>query len=485
MRYISTRTREIIDSSQDAILKGLASDGGLFLPESLPFIKFSEDEIENLNYKYVAKKIISSIFDDFTKQEIDYAVDTAYDSFSDEILPIIKLDNNYVLELFHGKTLAFKDFALSILPILMSLSIKKKNLKEKIVILTATSGDTGSAALKGFENVDGTEVIVFYPTDGISEIQRRQMTCLDYDNTHAVGIRGNFDDAQSSLKKIFLDSEFKDELLEKNIRISSANSINIGRLVPQISYYFYAYYELLRRGEISESEDLNISVPTGNFGNILAGYMAKKMGLPIDILVCASNKNNVLTDFFNTYEYDANREFFKTNSPSMDILISSNLERLLYLVSNSGENVKDLMEKLNKDKFYKLDNNMIENLKDFKGYSYNEEETLLGIKEVYEKYSYLMDTHTSIAYRGAIELNSKNKTLVLSTASPFKFPKSVLEAVNLKVNDNEFENLRNLSEKTNTKLPSILKDLENKKISEKKVIDKDEIKESIIEILGE
>ena len=359
MKYISTRTGEVINSSYEAILKGLADDGGLFLPENLPIIKFSEEEIKSLNYKFVAKKVISSIFDDFTKEEIESAVEGAYDTFEDEILPITKLNNNYIMELYHGKTLAFKDFALSILPRLMKISIDKLNLKEKIVILAATSGDTGSAALSGFSNVEGTEVIVFYPTEGISEIQRKQMVCLDAKNSHAVAIKGNFDDAQSALKNIFNDDDLAKSLAEKNIRLSSANSINIGRLVPQIAYYFYSYYELLRNGEIEESESINISVPTGNFGNILAGYLAKQMGLPIDILICASNKNNVLTDFFNSGKYNANREFYKTNSPSMDILVSSNLERLLYLIADKdAEKINNLMKDLKEKNSYIIDNKM-------------------------------------------------------------------------------------------------------------------------------
>lgn len=486
MRYISTRTGEIINSSQEAILKGLADDGGLLVPEFLPNIKFTEEEIKNLNYKIVAKKVIGSIFDDFTKEDLDECIEKAYDLFPEEVLPIAKLDNNYIMELYHGETLAFKDFALSILPRFMEKSMEKLNMKEKILILTATSGDTGSAALRGFSNVKNSEIIVFYPTNGISEIQRRQMTCLDAKNAHSVGINGNFDDAQSALKEIFSNEEFKEELLKKNIKISSANSINIGRLVPQIAYYFYTYYEMIRLGEITESESINISVPTGNFGNILAGYLAKKMGLPIEILICASNKNNVLTDFFSSGIYDANREFFKTNSPSMDILVSSNLERLLYYISNEDkEEVNSLMKKLNINKKYEINSSMKENLKDFKAYYYNDEETLLGIKDVFEKYNYLIDTHTSIAVLAANEYNGREKTVVASTASPFKFPKDVSRAIGLEVYEDDFKTLKNLSKNTNIEIPEILKNLENREITEKTVVNKDEIRESILNILGE
>lgn len=486
MKYISTRTGQIVNSSQEAILKGLADDGGLFVPENLPYIKFTEEEIKKLDYKYVAKKVISAIFDDFSLGEIDQCVEEAYSSFDSEILPISKLENNYIIELYHGKTLAFKDFALSILPIFIKKSMEKLNIKQKTLILTATSGDTGSAALSGFSNVENTEVIVFYPTDGISEIQRKQMVCLDAKNTHSVGISGNFDDAQSALKEIFEDEDFKKELLEKNINISSANSINIGRLVPQIAYYFFTYYELLRIGEITESEVVNISVPTGNFGNILAAYFAKEMGLPIDKLICASNKNNVLTDFFNSGIYDANRKFFKTNSPSMDILISSNLERLLYFISNKdGNEVKELMKSLKDNKKYEINKNMKENLKDFKAFYYNDEETLNGIKNTFEKYNYLIDTHTAIALLAAEEFNSKNKTIVASTASAYKFPNAVSKAIGISVFDDDFKTLENLALNINKELPKVLIDLKDKEVREKMVIDSNEIRNSIRKILGD
>lgn len=486
MKYISTRTNEVINSSHEAILKGLADDGGLFLPEKLPKVYFSEDDIKRLSYKNVAKKVIGEIFDDFSVLEIDESVEAAYSTFEKNILPITKLGNNYVLELYHGRTLAFKDFALSILPYLMSIATRKFGVDEKIVILTATSGDTGSAALTGFSGVDGTEVIVFYPTEGISEIQRRQMVCLKEKNAHAVGIKGNFDDAQNALKNIFSDKDLKDELRKKKILLSSANSINIGRLVPQISYYFYSYYELLKLGEIKESEVVNISVPTGNCGDILAGYMAKKMGLPIEILICASNENNVLTEFFNTGIYNANREFFTTNSPSMDILVSSNLERLLYIASDGNyEEVKNLMDNLKNHRKYEISETLKENLKDFRAYSYNDEETLNEIKNTYNTYNYLVDTHTAIALRAAEEFNSRNKTLVLSTASPLKFPKAVSEAIGFEVYDDDFKCLENLVEKCSFNEPKVLKKLKTAKITETAVINKDEIKSKIVEILGE
>ena len=385
------------------------------------------------------------------------------------------------MELFHGKTYAFKDFALSFLPRIMSEAIRANNLNE-VMVLTATSGDTGSAALNGFKNVDKTKVIVFYPTIGISEVQKRQMTTIDGNNTHAYGIKGNFDDAQKALKEIFNDESLKKYLENKGYSLSSANSINIARLVPQIVYYFYAYYEMVKSNSIEEGESISISVPTGNFGNILAGYLAKNMGLPIKDLICASNKNNILTDFINTGIYDTNREFFITNSPSMDILVSSNLERFLYYSLNKdSELIKNLMKDLKETGKFKINK---EKLKNIFAYSYNDEQTLNIIKEVYEDYGYLLDTHSAIGIGAAKEYQKHNniKVLVAATASYYKFPKSVTDALGLK-SSGDIESLAILSENSKQDVQEF-KNLLFRDVTQNKVIDKTEIKSVIKEIVN-
>ncbi|RVU55347.1 threonine synthase [Anaerosphaera multitolerans] len=482
MKYISTRGNSTVDSTFDALLKGLSDDGGLYIPEKLPKVKFEKEEIEKFNYVDFANKIIGSIFDDIDKNDLRREIENAYATFEEDILPIKKLSNKYVMELYHGSTFAFKDFALSLLPRLIKLAIKEKNLEEKIVVLTATSGDTGSAALYGFKDVENTKIVVFYPTDGISEVQRRQMTTIDGKNTFAIAIKGNFDDAQSALKEIFTDDGFKEKLKSKKYVVSSANSINIGRLVPQIVYYYYSYYKLVEKDEIKNGEEISISVPTGNFGNILAGYLAKEMGLPIRDLICASNRNNILSDFINTGEYNVNREFYKTNSPSMDILISSNLERFLYYKLKDSESINKLMTDLKEKRFYKLDNLSIFN--DIYGYSFNDEETIKGIKKVYDEFKYLMDTHTVIGYMAAEEYQKDEniKVLIASTASPYKFANSIAEALEIE-QEGELENLKEIENITGIKLPKRFEDILNAEVTQNLVIDKSKMRDSILEVL--
>ena len=352
INYSSTRGGENNVTASMAILKGLAADGGLFMPDHIPALDCSLEELSHKTYQEVAYAVMKQFLTDFTEEELKTCIERAYDSKFDteEIAPLVKADGAYYLELFHGSTIAFKDMALSILPHLMTVSAKKNHAENTIVILTATSGDTGKAAMAGFADVEGTRIIVFYPKDGVSRVQELQMLTQKGANTSVVGISGNFDDAQSGVKKIFGDKEFAKELAGRGYQLSSANSINIGRLVPQVVYYVYAYAKLLENGEIENGEKINVTVPTGNFGNILAAYFAKQMGVPIDKLICASNDNKVLYDFFKTGVYDKHRPFILTSSPSMDILISSNLERLIYLSTGcDAEETKKRMEELSKD----------------------------------------------------------------------------------------------------------------------------------------
>ncbi|WP_138159304.1 threonine synthase [Peptoniphilus catoniae] len=481
MKYKSTRGRSFQDSTYKTLLEGLSEDGGLYLPLDLPKIDIKDNDIKNFTYTDYAEKIIGEIFNDIDKEVLSEEIKLAYKSFDREVLPIKKLDSLYLMELYHGETFAFKDFALSLLPKLISRALEKENPDKKILILTATSGDTGSAALYGFKNVKNTKIIVFYPTKGISEIQKKQMVSVDGDNTYAVGVRGNFDDAQSALKEIFNDKEFKDYLRDKNYLLSSANSINIGRLVPQIVYYFYSYFTLVKRGEISNGDKVSVSVPTGNFGNILAAYMAKKMGLPIEDLICGSNKNKVLTDFINTGSYNANREFYTTNSPSMDILISSNLERFLYYeLEEDPDKINNLMNKLKSSGAYSIDPALLNNIY---GYSYNDQETLEEIKRVFDNYNYLIDPHTAIATAGARDYlkNKDTKVLVASTASPFKFAGSIVSALGETCSD-EISAIDLVEDLTGIRAKNFKK-LLNSEIKQKRQIEKSDIKEVIREIL--
>ncbi len=488
MKYISTRGINDSYTSAAAVIQGLANDGGLFVPESIPKLPFEIADMLGKTYQEIAVHIISSFFTDYTKEEIVKCVTGAYDEkFSHvEIAPIVKAGDVSVLELYHGKTAAFKDMALSILPYLLTTAIKKEKEDKEICILTATSGDTGKAALEGFANVLGTKIIVFYPQDGVSEIQKSQMVTQEGNNTNVIAIDGNFDDAQTGVKKIFNDSILLKELEIDGIKLSSANSINIGRLVPQVAYYVYSYIKMVENGEITDGEKLNIVVPTGNFGNILAAYYAKEMGIPLGKLICASNENNVLTDFIKTGRYDANRDFYITNSPSMDILISSNLERLLYHIAEGDTNkIKGLMGDLEKNKCYNIDDEMYKKMQQFYGGFASAEETEEIIGNMYDENKYLMDTHTAVAYKVykdyVKDTSDKTKTIIVSTASAYKFASSVASSIGIDEQVNDFEYVKKLSDATGVTIPSGLKELDKKKVLYNKMIKVDGMKEVVKE----
>ena len=465
--YNSTRSKGTAVKASEAILKGLADDGGLFVPDHIPALDKSLKELSQMDYRQVAYEVMKLYFTDFTESELKTCIDRAYDSkFDTEVIaPLAEAENAYYLELFHGPTIAFKDMALSILPHLMITSARKNAIKNEIVILTATSGDTGKAALAGFADVEGTRIVVFYPKNGVSPIQEKQMVTQKGKNTFVVGIHGNFDDAQTGVKKIFSDKELAKEMEENGFQFSSANSINIGRLIPQVCYYVYAYVTLLKEGKIAEGEKINVTVPTGNFGNILAAFYAKNMGLPIDKLICASNDNKVLYDFFRTGVYDRNREFVLTSSPSMDILISSNLERLIYWIAgnDAGEN-RSLMAALTGEGRYEITDEMKAALKDFYGNYADEAQTAAEIKRLYEDCGYVIDTHTAVAsavYRKYVEeMGDHTKTVIASTASPFKFTRSVMNAIDGKYDEmGDFELVDELSRIANVKVPQAIEEI--------------------------
>ncbi|MCH4888512.1 threonine synthase [Acidaminobacter sp. JC074] len=484
MLYKSTRGYEEKVSSASAIVNGIAPDGGLYIPESFP--KLDLDKCLKMNYQELASYVLKMYLTDYSDAEVNCAVYKAYDEkFVDEVVPVKYLEGRSVLELYHGRTLAFKDMALSILPHLMKKASKKLGVEDEIVILTATSGDTGKAALEGFCDVDGTKIVVFYPSEGISEIQKHQMVSQKGDNTYVFGIKGNFDDAQSAVKSIFLDDALKADLKEKGYQFSSANSINIGRLVPQIVYYVHGYLDHVRKGMLNLGDFMNVVVPTGNFGNILASRYAKEMGLPIDKLICASNENAVLTDFIKSGTYDLDRKFKVTNSPSMDILISSNLERYLAFI---GEDVPVLMNKLKNQGSYTISPSGKEKMKDFYASFATERETVLKIKEVYEKEAYLMDTHTAVAqvvYDRYLEDTSDDKpAMIASTASPYKFTRDVLKSISDDLLlDDDFELIHVLAEKTGLEVPEPIKYLAEDLVLHPHVISKVSIKNTVETIL--
>ena len=489
--YESTRNSKLKTTASKAILKGIAEDGGLFVLRDVDKYINIEDMLGK-DYKEIAEMVIGLMLNDFPKDKIKECVNNAYtNKFSkNEITPVVKVGNSFVTELFHGPTSAFKDVALSILPHLMIASYEMNDKDGKVIILTATSGDTGKAALEGFKDVKGTLIAVFYPEGGVSEVQKAQMITQEGSNTYVCAINGNFDDAQTGVKKIFTNDILVQEFEKNNITFSSANSINIGRLVPQIAYYFYSYVQLIEKNEIKIGDKINFSVPTGNFGNILAGYYAKMLGLPINKLLCGSNENNVLYDFIKTGIYDKNREFHKTISPSMDILISSNLERLLYYISNkNNEVVKTMMEQLNAQGKYEVSNEMKEKIEqEFYAGCVFKEDTEKTIKEVFDKYNYLLDTHTAVAYKTLMDYKNETKdetiSVILSTASPYKFSKSVYESLYGKSDKNEFEIMDELSERTGVPIPENLKGLNRKPILHKSICDKNEM-EKYVRTIGE
>ncbi len=490
--YKSTRGNEKRFLSAEAIVKGIADDGGLFVPMATPRIEKDLSRLKSTNYKQLAYLIMKDFFTDYQKDELRYCINQAYDKKFDSpiIAPLTPKMGVYFLELFHGPTLAFKDMALSILPYLLKKAAQKLDLHKEIVILTATSGDTGKAALEGFANVEGSKIIVFFPQEGVSKIQKRQMLTQEGENTYVIGIRGNFDDAQRGIKEIFEAPVFNKKMKEKNYIFSSANSINIGRLVPQIVYYFYAYLNLYNMGEIKTDEKINITVPTGNFGNILAAYYAKEMGLPLHKLICASNENKVLTDFINTGVYDRRRELIMTISPSMDILISSNLERLLWAISERETKlIKEMMNSLCEKGFYQINYEMQKKLSDFYGGFAPQAECCQYIKEVFEKSKYLIDPHTAVGYavykKYTKETQDNTKTVVVATASPFKFTKSVMESISDKYRKyNDFELIEKMADLVQIPIPPGIKDLEKKSIRHNMVCGKDEMKAKIAEILS-
>jgi len=456
--FVSTRNNKITANAWEAVFNGIAPDGGLYVPVNVKSIDV--DEVLNLSYAETAKIILRNMLPSFTDKEISESCDEAYLNLFDvkEVAPVVKVGEGYIAELFHGETFAFKDVALSVLPRLMTRARKSLGHSEKILILTATSGDTGSAAMNGFRDVEGTGIITFFPKNGVSDIQKAQMTCMEGGNLTACAVYGNFDDCQTTVKKMF--AELK---APEGIHLSSANSINIARLAPQITYYYTAYVSLVKSGEIQMGDKIDFVVPTGNFGDILAGFYAKRMGLPVGKLVCASNANRVLTDFIETGIYDKRREFKKTISPSMDILISSNLERLIYLAE--GENdavVASLMKQLSDKGFYKVSDEALTFIREsFEGASYSDEEALEEIRKTFKETGYLLDPHTAVAYAAFRMRKQKNRTVILSTASPYKFPDSVLKALGCEIPENAFDRIRLLEKVSGTKAPAGIKKLEN------------------------
>lgn len=490
--YRSTRSKNETVKASQAILKGLADDGGLFVPEAVPTLDKTLEELSNMTYQETAYEVMKLFLTDFTEEELKDCINKAYDSkFDTEVIaPLVEADGAYYLELFHGATIAFKDMALSILPHLLITSAKKNHVKNEIVILTATSGDTGKAALAGFADVEGTRIIVFYPKNGVSPIQEKQMVTQKGDNTFVVGITGNFDDAQTGVKMLFGDKELAAQMDAAGFQFSSANSINIGRLVPQIVYYVYSYAQLLKEGKVEKGEKINVVVPTGNFGNILAAYFAKNMGIPIAKLICASNENKVLYDFFETGIYDRNREFVLTTSPSMDILISSNLERLIYLTAGcDAEKNAAFMKSLSRDGKYEITADMKANMEDFYGNYASEQETADTIKKLYEKTGYVIDTHTAVAatvlqkYQEATKDDAK--VVVASTASPFKFTRSVMNAIDTKYDSmTDFELVDELSKLANVDVPKAIDEIRTAPVLHDTVCDKEDMKSVVMKFLG-
>ncbi|MBP3807455.1 MAG: threonine synthase [Eubacterium sp.] len=497
--YRSTRNENETATASEAILKGLAEEGGLFVPDEIPVLDVSFEDLAAMDYKGVAYEVMSLMLTDFTEEELMYCINGAYDKKfdTDLIAPIKYHHGSYILELFHGKTIAFKDMALSILPYLMTTAAKKNNNDKEIVILTATSGDTGKAALAGFADVPGTRIAVFYPKNGVSPIQEKQMVTEKGANTFVAGITGNFDDAQTGVKKMFSDKKLAELLDEKGFQFSSANSINIGRLVPQMVYYVYAYTRLVASGVVKAGEEINVVVPTGNFGNILAAYYAAQMGLPVKKFICASNDNKVLYDFFTTGEYDRNRDFILTTSPSMDILISSNLERLIYRIAgNDAEKNAELMKSLNETGKYTITDEMKKNLYQFYGNFATTEEVAATIHTVYDEDGYVLDTHTAVAVnvydKYKAETGDKTPTVIASTASPYKFTRSVVEAlldspegdkVSLDSLD-DFALVDELEKLSSVKIPQAVEEIRTAPIMHETVCEKEEMEAVVKSFLG-
>ncbi|MCQ2501239.1 MAG: threonine synthase [Lachnospiraceae bacterium] len=490
--YRSTRGAEENVPASKAVLNGLAVDGGLFVPQEFPKLTATLEELANMSYQDVAYEVMSKFLTDYTEEELRYCINSAYDEKFDTpaIAPLHAADNAEFIELFHGKTIAFKDMALSILPYLMTTAAKKNDVKNEIVILTATSGDTGKAAMAGFADVPGTRIIVFYPKGGVSPVQEKQMVTQKGENTYVVSIKGNFDDAQTGVKKIFGNRELEKELDAKGFQFSSANSINIGRLVPQAAYYVYAYAQMVKSGEIKAGEKINIVVPTGNFGNILAAYYAKQMGMPFGKFICASNENKVLFDFFATGKYDKKRDFILTTSPSMDILVSSNLERLVYLIGDCDTAAtKARMEALSGQGEYEITEEMKAKLADFCGGFASEEEVSATIADIYAKDKYVIDTHTAVAAAAhrkyVAETGDETKTVIASTASPYKFARAVLHAIDAKYDAlTDLEQFDALQEVSGVKIPQAIEDIRTAPVRHDRCVEVAEMENAVKEILG-
>ena len=495
MQYLSTRDSKCRVESTQAISRGISAEGGLFVPETLPSITLNTiQSMTGMSYVERAKYVLSLFLTDFTPEEIAYCAENAYttEKFgSDKIAQISKVEpGEYLLELWHGPTCAFKDMALQILPYLLTTSAKKAAAGKEIVILVATSGDTGKAALEGFKDVPGTKMVVFYPQDGVSQMQKRQMTTQEGGNVAVCAIEGNFDDAQTGVKKIFTDQAVVEKLAQHSMIFSSANSINWGRLLPQVVYYLSTYAELVKAGEIQLGEAINVVVPTGNFGNILAAYYAKKMGLPVNKLICASNANNVLTDFLTTGVYDRNRAFYATTSPSMDILISSNLERLLYdLCGRDDATIRDWFGQLGKTGRYEVSQDVKDQIKElFWAGCCDDEGTKQTIGDTFRKDHYLCDTHTAVAvnvYRQYKETTGdETKTVIASTASPYKFASSVLGAITDNIPEDEYAQIDELNRISGLPVPKALAELKNKPVRFTGSIEKSEMEETVLKLLG-
>lgn len=492
MFYTSTRNNSIKLTASEAILKGLSDDGGLFVPSEFPVLSKSFKEISEMDYKETAYEVMKDFLFDFTEEELKNCIERAYDEKFDtpEIAPLVEAEGAYYLELFHGKTIAFKDMALSILPHLLTTAARKNKSDKEIVILTATSGDTGKAALAGFAGVPGTRIIVFYPKGGVSKVQELQMVTQKESNTTVIGVKGNFDDCQSKVKELFNDTELKEQMAKKGFQFSSANSINIGRLVPQIAYYVYAYGKLIKEDRIKEGDLINICVPTGNFGNILAAFYAKNMGLPVNKLICASNDNKVLFDFFKNGTYDKNREFILTDSPSMDILISSNLERLIYLsVGCDSAKNKALMDGLKEKGIYELGKSF-EGIKEhFVGEYASWDDCSGKIRKLYDNTGYIIDTHTAVAaasYDKYVKATGDTTaTVIASTASPFKFSRSVMKAIDASYEKEEdFKLIDILSKTGDIKIPNAIEEIRNADIKHKTVCEISEMKKLVMDNMG-
>ncbi len=491
LMYKSTRGKGNAVTASQAILQGLSPDGGLYVPETIPQLQKSMKELSKLDYRETAYEVMKLFLTDYTEEELRDCINKAYDFKFDtpEIAPIRQAGQAYYLELFHGATIAFKDMALSILPHLLTKAAKKNQVKEQIVILTATSGDTGKAALAGFADVEGTSIIVFYPKDGVSSVQEKQMVTQQGANTSVIGIHGNFDDAQTGVKKIFNNTELAARLKNAGYLFSSANSINIGRLIPQIVYYVYSYASLYKKEQVSEGEKINVAVPTGNFGNILAAYYAKRLGVPIDKLICASNENKVLYDFFESGRYDRNREFILTESPSMDILVSSNLERLIYhIADDDAEKTSQLMNALSAQGNYEITDKMKANLKDFIAGWADRKETQEAISKIYHEHGYVIDTHTAVAagvyHDYAARSEDTTKTLVVSTASPYKFAGSVLDALQAEeIPGDDYEQAKLLSKVSGTTIPKAVEELRTAEVIHKTVCETGKMQEIVEKLL--